>query len=175
MRRRAVGWFLAILGWTLLAPNQACSADDLPDGFASKPDRRFKVSQDPFYRRPQDAIRYRVAADKKNNRVNFFCVAGYQWMDGSRRVLVLWKEEATLMDWGGSRYDDLRESSLSRGAGHNTKLGRDTVKNPDDINGSTYLETEQWWHAVANDCMKHGEKYTIEPFKVSTPTTEDNQ
>ncbi|TKC86983.1 hypothetical protein FAZ69_19500 [Trinickia terrae] len=109
-----------------------------------------------------------VAFFKKNHRTNHFCVVGYRWRTGSMNVWVLWREEKRLLLWDGALDPDSRADTLI-GVHRSLKLGKDTVKTEDDINGSTYLVTEQWWHAVADDCMKHGEKYVIKPFKVAKP------
>ncbi|MNW20611.1 hypothetical protein D3C71_2210910 [compost metagenome] len=53
------------------------------------------------------------------------------------------------------------------------ELATDTVPTPNDINGSTYLVTEAWWRAVADDCRKHGEKYVIKPIKAPRPKAPD--
>ncbi|QCP54866.1 hypothetical protein FAZ95_27565 [Trinickia violacea] len=109
-----------------------------------------------------------VAFFKKNHQINRFCVVGYQWPDGYVNVWVLWREEKRLLLWDGALDPDSRADTLI-GVHRSLKLGKDTVKTENDINGSTYLVTEQWWHAVADDCMKHGEKYVIQPFKVAEP------
>ncbi|HLX03400.1 MAG TPA: hypothetical protein VKS80_14940 [Trinickia sp.] len=144
------------------------AADDLPEGFNRKPTSRFVVSDNPYYKDPQIALKNGVAANQKNHQTNRFCVVGYQWQTGSMNVWVLWKEEEELLLWDGALDPDSRATSLI-GVRRDLKLGRDTVKTEHDINGSTYLVTEQWWHAVADDCMKHGEKYVIKPFKVAEP------
>jgi hypothetical protein len=41
------------------------------------------------------------------------------------------------------------------------RLGEDTVETEDDINGSTFLVTRAWWHAVSRDCAANGQHYTI--------------
>jgi hypothetical protein len=174
MKRRPAAWLLALLVSSAIISGNVRAADDLPEGFSEKPNQRFVASKNPYYQRPEDAISSRVADDAKNHRVNHFCVVGYQWKTGVTNAWVLWKEEATLILWEGNRYPDLRKRSLITSR-RNLKLGRDTVKTEDDINGSTYLVTEQWWHAIADDCMKHGEKYIIKPFKVSKPANDGSQ
>jgi hypothetical protein len=144
------------------------AADDLPEGFGEKPASRFVVSDDPYYKDPQIAMKNLVAAYRKNHRTNRFCVVGYQWKSGNVHVWVLWREEERQLLWGGALDPDSRAKSLI-GVNRSLKLGKDTVKTDNDINGSTYLVTEQWWHAVADDCMKHGEKYVIKPFKAAKP------
>lgn len=80
-------------------------------------------------------------------------------------VWVHWQEEKRLIMWDGSLYEDTRERGLLT-ARRDLELGKDTVETENDINGSSYLVTKRWWHAVANDCTAHGEKFTIKPFKV---------
>jgi hypothetical protein len=54
-------------------------------------------------------------------------------------------------------------------ARHSLMLGRDTVATENDIKGSTYLVTVDWWISIADDCRKHGEQYEIEPFAIREP------
>src|SRR5215469_11187896 len=158
----------ALIALPALSFAGAKSAYDLPDAFDDLPEGRFVVSKNKYFGKADIPLKNRVALQEKNNQVNNFCVVGYRWKRGSMNVWVLWKEEATLILWDGDRYADTRQTSLNR-ARRNLELGKDTVKTRNEINGSTYLETEQWWHAIADDCMAHGEKYTIKPFKVSKP------
>jgi hypothetical protein len=167
MMRTSTTRFAAACVSAALICTTSFAADDLPDGFSEKPASRFVVSDDPYYKDPQIAIKNGVAAYKKNDRTNHFCVVGYRWPDGYLNVWALWKEEEELLLWDGALDPDSRAESLT-GVSRDLKLGRDTVKTDNDINGSTYLVTEQWWHAVADDCMKHGEKYVIKPFKVKS-------
>ena len=167
MRTSATSLIAALLSAALICTT-SFAADDLPDGFSEKPASRFVVSENPYYKDPRIALKNGVAAYKKNHRTNHLCVVGYQWKRGNIQVWVLWKEEKELLLWDGALDPDSRAKSLI-GIRRDLKLGRDTVKTDNDINGSTYLETEQWWHAVADDCMKHGEKYVIKPFKTAKP------
>jgi hypothetical protein len=166
MRTRATGLIAAMLSAALICTT-SFAADDLPEGFGEKPTSRFVVSGDPYYKDPETAIKNRIAYQQKNQRSNHFCVVGYQWPDGYTNVLVLWQEEERLILWDGALTPGTRAGSLIA-VRRDWKLGKDTVKTVNDINGSTYIETEQWWHAVADECMKHGEKYVIKPFKVKS-------
>lgn len=148
------------------------AGEGLPNGFSEKPTGRFKVSQTPHYRNPPNAIRYFLAAFHKNNQRNHFCVVGYEWSNGFRQVWVHWREPQTLILWGGSRYPESVHESLVMSNRH-LDLATDTVPTAADLNGSTYLVTEAWWQAVANDCRKHGETYVIKPFKAPRPKDPD--
>lgn len=144
------------------------AAGPLPPGIAETATGRIKVSASPYFRQPRHAMKYLLVTENRNDRTNRFCAVGYRWPDGTSQAWVLWQEEQTLMLWRGNRYRDMRDIGLAA-AQRSLKLGRDTVPTDNDINGSTYLVTEAWWHAVANDCRKHGEKYVIEPFKAPQP------
>ncbi|MGO4279666.1 hypothetical protein SAMN05216321_102376 [Cupriavidus sp. OV038] len=144
------------------------AAGPLPPGIAEVASSRIKVSTNPYYRQPLHAMKHVLLSSGKNGRTNRFCAVGYKWPDGTSQAWVLWDEEQTLMLWRGNLYRDMRDIGLTA-ANRTLKLGRDTVPTPDDINGSTYLVTEAWWRAVANDCRKHGEKYVIKPFKAPKP------
>ncbi|WP_454763551.1 hypothetical protein [Cupriavidus campinensis] len=148
--------------------------ESLPSGFSETPVSRFKVSKNSYYQNPPSAMRYFLATFGKNSQRNHFCVVGYKWSDGRKQVWVHWQEEQTLILWGGSRYPEYAYRSLVMSNRH-LELATDTVPTPDDINGSTYLVTEAWWHAVANDCRRHGEKYIIKPFKAPKPANPDSQ
>lgn len=142
----------------------ALARDNLPSGIAETASGRFKVSSNPYYRNPVNALKYLLAKTGKSNQLNHFCAVGYKWPEGGTQAWVLWKEEETLMLWRGNLYQDMRDIGLFS-ADRTLKLGKDTVATVNDIAGSTYLVTEQWWHAVSSDCRKHGKKYTIKPFK----------
>ncbi|CAG2153598.1 hypothetical protein D3C87_970900 [compost metagenome] len=148
------------------------AGDGLPDGFSEKPVGRFTVSKERHYRNPAGAIRHFLATFHKNDQRNHFCVVGYKWSDGRKQVWVHWREPQTLILWGGSRYPEYVHESLIMSNRH-LELATDTVPTPNDINGSTYLVTEAWWRAVADDCRKHGEKYVIKPFKAPRPKAPD--
>ncbi|WP_254699758.1 hypothetical protein [Trinickia violacea] len=171
MTRTSATSLIATFVSTVFIYTTSFAADDLPEGFGEKPNSRFVVSDDPYYKDPLIAIKNGVAAYKKNYRTNHFCVVGYRWLHGNVNVWVLWKEEEELLLWDGALDPESRADSFN-GVHRALKLGRDTVKTENEINGSTYLETEQWWHAVAGDCMKHGEKYVIKPFKAAKPRTD---
>ena len=44
---------------------------------------------------------------------------------------------------------------------HDLKLDRDTVDTPDDIGGSTYLETHRTWVEWMEGCLSRGREYVI--------------
>jgi len=155
---------IGLVAAVLSAPLPAGAGADLPDAFGSPPRGRFVVSRNPYFLNPERTIRNRVAIDGKNRVTNHFCVVGYEWPNGNLQVWVNWREQKTNILWDGSIYKDTREKQLTM-ARRNLRLGKDTVATQDDLNGSTYLETHAWWHAIADDCMANGEKYTIKPFR----------
>jgi hypothetical protein len=71
--------------------------------------------------------------------------------------LVFWKEERTIIFVG-------EPSSIATECmtwGHALKLGRDTVDTPDDLHGSTYLETHRTWVTWMEECIARGRLYTV--------------
>lgn len=144
----------------------------LPEGFGTTPIARFNVSADAGYRQPAKAMAYLVAKTSNNDRRNHFCVVGYQWASGNEQAWVFWEEERTLKLLDPSLYADTRLKALTM-ARRNLKLGRDTVATENDINGSTYIVTVDWWISIADDCRKHGEQYEIEPFRIVPSKTGD--
>ncbi|WP_454765124.1 hypothetical protein [Cupriavidus campinensis] len=151
----------------------AHASDDLPPGIAKSADGRTKVAASPYYQNPASAMKYLVAKEGKNLQRNRFCAVGYNMHKGYPMTWVLWEEERTLILWRGSSDADVRTGGLWM-ARRNLKLGRDTVATENDINGSTYITTVDWWISVADDCRKHGEQYEIEPFKIK-PSKPDRQ
>jgi len=160
--------FLALGVW-----GGARAGTDLPDAFIGSALGRFKVSSDPDFQNSRATIKYLLAREGANQRRNRFCAVGYRFPSGNSQVWVLWEEERLLMLWDPSEYADWRLKALTM-ARRNLKLGRDTVATENDINGSTYITTVDWWISVADDCRKHGEQYEIEPFKIK-PSKPDRQ
>lgn len=146
--------------------------DKLPDAVSDTATGRTKASSNPYYKDPAKAIRYLVARSGKNQQRNRFCTIGYKMPQGYSMVWALWEEERTLLLWRGSSDADMRLAGLAM-ARHSLVLGRDTVPTENDINGSTYLVTVDWWISVADDCRKHGEQYEIAPFRIAPSKTGD--
>lgn len=146
----------------------AMAKDKLPDAVSETATGRTRASTNPYYRDPAKAIRYLVASSGKNQQRNRFCTVGYRMPQGYLVVWTLWEEERTLLLWRGSSDADMRLAGLAM-ARHSLMLGRDTVATENDINGSTYLVTVDWWISIADDCRKHGEQYEIEPFAIREP------
>lgn len=164
---------LLLLLSLILLPAAGVRADPkLPDAVSDSALGRIKPSAVPSYRDPRSTIRYLVANEEQNRRRNRFCVVGYKYPSGMKQAWVLWEEERLLMLWDGSLYADTRLKALTM-ARRNLKLGRDTVATENDINGSTYIVTVDWWISIADDCRKHGEQYEIEPFRIVPSKTGD--
>lgn len=157
----------ALLGWSSTQANH-----DLPDAVAGNASGRFRVSADPGYLDPRATIKYLLAIERANRERNRFCVVGYKFPSGNELAWVVWEEERLMMLWDPSLYADTRLKALTR-ARRNLKLGRDTVATENDINGSTYIVTVDWWISIADDCRKHGEQYEIEPFRIAPSKTSD--
>jgi len=149
---------------SLIAVSLPAAADSLVDLFDVPPSNRFSVSQNPYFLKPERAIRNRIAFEKRNHVTNHFCVVGYEWPDGGIQVWVNWREQKTNILWDGNEDRELRELGLMA-TRRNLRLGKDTVETNNDIGGSTYLVTRRWWQGIADDCMANGEKYTIKPFR----------
>jgi hypothetical protein len=140
------------------------AAEKFPAEFIPPPVKRFVAAQNPDYGPPEPAIKKRLLAQKKNNKIHHFCVIGYKLQSGNAHVWVHWIEEKTLLLWRDGNSEESRVKGLTM-AYRNLKLGRDTVATQNEIGGSNYLTTHAWWHAVADDCAAHGQKFTIKPFK----------
>ncbi len=131
--------------------------------FNEPPEKRVLAADFAGYGPPEPAIKKLLLSEKKNNKTNHFCVVGYVWPNDYPVIWVHWREEKSLLLWRSGNSEEQREKGLMM-ARRDLKLGKDTVATPDDINGSTYLETHAWWHAVVDDCAAHGQKFTIKPF-----------
>ena len=165
---KCLGYFLAF--YLLLFSCVALATDAFPSEFEQKPVKRIKPDQDayyrPYYGPPELAIKKLLLFEKKNKRMNHFCVVGYVWTNDNRHnvaVWVHWREEKRLLLWRGNSDQEMREKGLVY-AKRNLKLGKDTVEKAEDSQGSIYMVTRAWWQAVTKDCAAHGQKFTIKPF-----------
>jgi hypothetical protein len=140
--------------------------EDFPS--SEKPKKRVSVSEDPYYKNSDKAFKNLISQERKNKKTNHFCVIGYIFNRDVPVVWVHWREESRLILWEGGQSQSWRDDSLAMGR-RDLKLGKDTVESEKDLNGSTYLTTNKWWHAVADDCAAHGEKFTVPPFKATKP------
>jgi hypothetical protein len=153
----------------LLTIQATCNAKDyISEIFSERPIGHIKASTLPYYKNPIYAIKNVISAEKMNKKINHFCVVAYEWPNRPATAWVHWKEENLVILWGGSVYRDTRDNGLIQSR-RSLKLGRDTVATENDLGGSTYLETNAWWHAVVDDCAAHGEKFTVLPFKATKP------
>lgn len=150
---------LAALIWVCTA----WAEDNFPSAFDPTPTARFKPSSMVIYGNPQLPIKNLLLAEHKNYRTQHFCAIGYHWQNGEI-AWVHWVEEKRIIMWEQSDELSAAETSL-RHSRRDLKLGVDTVDKPEDINGSSYLVTRDWWQAIANDCSKHGQKITVKAFK----------
>jgi hypothetical protein len=73
---------------------------------------------------------------------------------------VYWKEERILLEYAELEADAPRGTEI-QAFHHNLKLDRDTVDTPDDIDGSTYLETHATWVDWMEACLSRGREYVI--------------
>lgn len=74
-------------------------------------------------------------------------------------ALVYWQEDQIIL-----LYDELvpsAEYGVEAWRNREWKLCRDTVKTPDEINGSDYLITDDNWHDWTNQCISCGRQYII--------------
>jgi hypothetical protein len=91
---------------------------------------------------------------------NHFCVVATE-LDHTNMVsgFVFWEEDQLLVD-----YDELVTDAIHDGwawPDRGWKLGRDTVKTEDEINGSDYLITDSDWHHWVNQCTRKGKRYVV--------------
>jgi hypothetical protein len=150
--------------FVLLLASTSHAGEKFPAEFDPPPAKRFIAADNLGYGPPEPAIKKLLLAAKKNKKLNHFCVISYELRSGNTHVWAHWREEKSLLLWRAGISEESRVNGLVM-AHRDLKLGRDTVATPDDINGSTYLETHAWWHAVVDDCAAHGQKFTIKPFK----------
>jgi hypothetical protein len=87
--------------------------------------------------------------------------AGASTLDGANMLegFVYWKEERILL-----LYDELVPDApydIEAWPNRHWKLGRDTVKTSEEINGSDYLITDANWHDWVNQCISKGKQYVV--------------
>lgn len=99
-------------------------------------------------------------ANFSTNAVNHFYVGAAQPAGGFTEALVYWKEERTLLDYGGLAEDAPKGAEIEAWH-HPLKLDRDTVDTPEEIGGSNYLETHRNWVGWMEQCLSHGREYVI--------------
>ncbi|ADG14879.1 hypothetical protein BC1002_0783 [Paraburkholderia atlantica] len=148
----------------LVHVSPAHATDDFPPEFDPQPLKRALPDNDPYYGPPEVAIRKLLSYWKKNRGTNHFCVIGYAWPNDDLDIWVYWAEQKRLLQWRGFSDQERREAGLIT-AQANFKLGKNTVATLHDINGRNDVVTRAWWYAVVNDCLAHGEHFTIKPLK----------
>lgn len=141
----------------------AQAGNAFPASFDPVPSARFKPSTTVIYGNPQLPIKNLLLAEHKNHRTQHFCVVGYQY-ENSEIAWVHWVDEKRIIMWEQSDEISALETSLTHSR-RDLKLGVDTVEKPEDINGSSYLVTRDWWQDVAKDCAKYGQKITVKALK----------
>jgi|SRR6185437_793477 len=101
------------------------------------------------------------AANFSTHATNHFYVAATH-LDRAEPLTasVYWKEARLLMDYG-ELADDAPDAAEIFALSHPLKLDRDTVDTPEDIAGSTYLETHRQWVAQMERCISIGTLYVI--------------
>lgn len=77
------------------------------------------------------------------------------------KALVYWKEPRIILDYGELMDDAPEGAEIFAWQGNHLKLGRDTVDTPEDIGGSTYLETHRQWVDWMEQCINHGKPCVI--------------
>ena len=93
------------------------------------------------------------------NAINHFYVGAVKPTGGSD-ALIYWKEERTIIEYDGLAPDAPRGAEIEAFRG-TIKLDQDTVDTPDDIAGSTYLETHRTWVGWMEGCLSRGREYVI--------------
>jgi LysM repeat protein len=73
---------------------------------------------------------------------------------------IYWKEERTLIEYDGLTPDAPAGAEIEAFRG-TWQLDHDTVDTPEEINGSTYLETLPVWVDWMEGCISHGREYVI--------------
>jgi hypothetical protein len=119
------------------------------------------ISTDFYSRKILGELEYYVAFDSTYETNHFY--VGATELDGSNlvRALVYWKEPRVLMDYGELADDAPAGAEIFAWQGSHLKLSQDTVDTPDDINGSTYLETHRQWVDWMEECIYEGREYVV--------------
>jgi hypothetical protein len=99
-------------------------------------------------------------ANFSTNTINHYFVGAVQPEDGFPEALVYWKEERTILDYGGLVADAPIGTEIE--AWHNPlRLDLDTVDTPEEIGGSSYLVTHRTWVDWMDQCLSRGREYVI--------------
>lgn len=132
----------------------------------------------PNFRSPriERELNYYVA-NFSSHETNHFYV-GATRLDHDRLVeaMVYWKEERTLLTYY-ELVPDAKHDIFAWGP-HEVKLDRDTVDTPEEIGGSTYLETHRYWVDWMEDCIRKGKSYCVlktDALRVFPPETSANR
>jgi hypothetical protein len=130
------------------------------------------------YRNIDDGTLHVIGSDYRSKRIvreleyyvalcstyptNHFYVGATQ-LNGKNLVkaLAYWKEPRVIMEYGELTDDTPEDAEIFAWQGTHLKLGQETVDTPDDINGSTYLETHSQWVNWMEQCIYGGKSYII--------------
>lgn len=104
-------------------------------------------------------LKYYIATHPLYSTNHFY--VGAMQLQGTNMVsgIAYWKEENILLPYDALNAD--ATDDIFAWPGEALKLGRDTVKSYKDLNGSTYLITEDNWHDWVRQCMAKGKRYTV--------------
>ena len=94
------------------------------------------------------------------NVTNHYYAGATKPSGGFVDAFIYWKEERTLLEYAELEADAPPGTEIFA-FHHDLKLDRDTVDTPDDIGGSTYLETHRTWVEWMEGCLSRGREYVI--------------
>jgi hypothetical protein len=117
------------------------------------------VASDFQSRRIERELNFYVATHP-SHATNHFYVGATRVNHGQLiEAFIYWKEERILLPYTELEVDASHDAFAWQG--HELKLGRDTVDTPEDIAGSTYLQTHRQWAEWVEQCIAKGRAYTV--------------
>jgi hypothetical protein len=143
----------------VLLTSALCSAQD-------RAISHIPISQHPDYSpyvRP--ALRSLVAQSGVNRRNHFYICRVEIFEGGYDHAWVYWRENRAIVLWEPFRGYNARGDSdqtydlvFSR---RYLRRDKDVVPTLEDVGGSSYLVTRQWWRETVRDCVQNGDRFVI--------------
>jgi hypothetical protein len=124
----------------------------------------FSISNNAGYQYATKTL-YQLAAEDESSGENNFCVIGYQSTD-YQVAEIYWKQKDEIISWfpdvaTSEDENDLLTDRIINLNQTTLDLKKDVVATEQEMNGSTYLVTQDWVDTVLNDCQKFGNQFLI--------------